>query len=172
MLLPGGIAALKFRPSCDIFVSKALNLFCQVWFLTYPFSCPFFELVRPRIVPWAPLYLFVPIFWVWTVCHSPERLAGRVNTAPLTIEGHLWAWRSLPCIWVPSHSEEWVLHSPELLIGRASNAPLTIEGHLWAWRSLLSIWVPSHSEEWVLRSPGLCDRSLSLLVELALLPSP
>ncbi len=35
-------------------------------------------------------------------------------------------------------------------------------------------WVsesPSHSDEWVLRSPELCDRSLSVLVELALLPS-
>ncbi len=31
--------------------------------------------------------------------------------------------------------------------------------------------VPSHSEEWVLRSSELCDRSLSVLVELALLPS-
>ncbi len=37
--------------------------------------------------------------------------------------------------------------------------------------ALRSVWVPSHSEEWVLRSSELCDKSLSLLVELALLPS-
>ncbi len=99
-------------------------------------------------------------------------LVGRASSAPLTIEGHLWACRSILRVWVSSHSEEWVLRSSELLVGRASIAPLTLEGHLWACRSLQSVWVPSHSEEWVLRSPELCDRSLSSLVELALLPSP
>ncbi len=62
--------------------------------------------------------------------------------------------------------------NPPLIVGRTSIAPLTIEGHLWACRSLLSIGVPSHSENWVLSSPELGDRLLSLLVELALLPSP
>ncbi len=51
-------------------------------------------------------------------------LAGRASIAPLTIEGYLWACRSLRSVWVPSHSEEWVLRSPELVIGRASIAPL------------------------------------------------
>ncbi len=55
-------------------------------------------------------------------------------------------------------------------IGTSLTLP-SLEGHLWACRSLRSIWVPTHSEEWVLRSSELCDRSLSLLVELALLPS-
>ncbi len=107
----------------------------------------------------------------WVICSS-ELLVGRASTAPLTIEGHLWACRSLLSVWVPSHSAEWILRFPELLVGRANTAPLTIEGHLWACRTLLSVWVPSHSEEWVLCSPELCDRSLSLLVKLALLPSP
>ncbi len=51
-------------------------------------------------------------------------LAGRASIAPLTIEGYLWACRSLLSVWVPSHSEEWVLRSPELVIGRASITPL------------------------------------------------
>ncbi len=50
--------------------------------------------------------------------------AGQASIAPLTIEGYLWACRSLLSVWVPSHSEEWVLRSPELDIGRASIAPL------------------------------------------------
>ncbi len=102
-------------------------------------------------------------------------LVGRASIAPLTIEGHLWACRSLLSVWVPSHAESWVLRSPELSqqpqvvrplyasllgcspYGQASIAPLTIEGHLWAYRSFLSVRVPSHSESWVLRFPELCD---------------
>ncbi len=76
------------------------------------------------------------------------RFQAVASIAPLTIEGHLWACRSLLSVWVPSRAESWVPRSPELsqqphalLFGRASIAPLTIEGHLWACRSLLSIWV-------------------------------
>ncbi len=134
---------------------------------------------------------------IWVPSHSeewdlrsPELLAGRASTAPLTIEGHLWACRSLlsivggasidpltleghlwACcsllsIWVPSHSEEWVLCSPKLLVGRDSTAPLTIDGHLWACRSLLASEFPL-----ILRNEFSALQS-SLLVELALLPSP
>ncbi len=58
------------------------------------------------------------------VPRSPELVIGRASIAPLTIEGYLWACRSLLSVWVPSHSEEWVLRSPELVIGRASITPL------------------------------------------------
>ncbi len=37
---------------------------------------------------------------------------GRASIAPLTIEGHLWACRSLLSVWVPSHSEEWIVLRP------------------------------------------------------------
>ncbi len=53
------------------------------------------------------------------------RLVGRASIAPLALEGHPWACRSLLSVWVPSHSDEWVLCSPELAVGRASIAPLT-----------------------------------------------
>ncbi len=58
------------------------------------------------------------------VPRSPELVIGRASIAPLTIEGYLWACRSLLSVWVPFHSEEWVLRSPELVIGRASITPL------------------------------------------------
>ncbi len=67
--------------------------------------------------------------------------AGRASIAPLTIEGYLWACRSLLSGEFPSHSEEWV--------------PLRSPAHDGACRSLLSGGVPSHSEEWVLHSPEL-----------------
>ncbi len=88
------------------------------------------------------------------LCDRSLSIVGRASMAPLTIEGHLWAYRSLLGIWVLSL---WGMSSPllELLIGRASTAPLTNEGHLWACRSFLSVWVPSHSEGWFLRSPEL-----------------
>ncbi len=38
----------------------------------------------------------------------------QASLAPLTIEGHLWACRSLLSVWVPSHSENWAIRSPEL----------------------------------------------------------
>ncbi len=95
------------------------------------------------------LSVWVPSHSEEWVLRSPELVVGRASSAPLTIEGHLWARRSLWGVWVPSHSEEWVLRSLELLIGRASTAPLSVEGHL------IGSWVPSHSEEWVLRSPEL-----------------
>ncbi len=50
------------------------------------------------------------------------------------------------------------------------SSPLS-RAHGWARRSPLSGGVSSHSEEWVLRSSELYDKSLSLLAELALLPS-
>ncbi len=56
------------------------------------------------------------------------------------------------------------------LILRNEFPPLS-RAHGWARRSPLSGGVSSHSEEWVLRSSELYDKSLSLLVELALLPS-
>ncbi len=65
-------------------------------------------------------------------------LAGRASIAPLTIEGYLWACRSLL-----SSLSFWGMSSP---LSRA---------HGWACRSLLSGGVPSHSEEWVLHSPEL-----------------
>ncbi len=46
--------------------------------------------------------------------------AGRASIAPLTIEGYLWACRSLLSGEFPSHSEEWVPRSPELMMGLAA----------------------------------------------------
>ncbi len=68
------------------------------------------EWVPPHSEEWVP--------------RPPELVIGRASIAPLTIEGYLWACRSLLSVWVPSHSEEWVLRSPELVIGRASITPL------------------------------------------------
>ncbi len=68
----------------------------------------------------------------------------------------------------------WGMSSPpsRARVGRASIAPLTLRV---IYEQAASFWAsefPSHSDEWVLRSPELCDRSLSVLVELAWLPSP
>ncbi len=84
--------------------------------------------------------------------------AGRASIAPLTIEGYLWACRSLRSVWVSLSF--WGMISPllralwSLLLVELALLP-SLEGYLWACRSLLSVWVPSHSEEWVLRSPEL-----------------
>ncbi len=78
-------------------------------------------------------------------------------------EGHLWACRSLLSVWVPSHSEEWVLRSPGLAVGRASTAPLN---QRVTYEHAAPVWASEF-----LRPPELCDRSLALLVEPALLPS-
>ncbi len=52
---------------------------------------------------------------------SPARIVATevlkqvvASIAPLTIEGHLWACRSLLSVWVSSRTESWVPRSPEL----------------------------------------------------------
>ncbi len=99
-------------------------------------------------------------------------------SSPLS-RAHDGACRSLLSGGVPSHSEEWVLHSPELVIGltlrsefsalqsspsvRASTAPLN---QRVTYEHAAPVWASEF-----LRPPELCDRSLALLVEPALLPS-
>ncbi len=59
------------RSHHQVFCVLSKNLYGRVRAVAL---CPFFELVRPRFVPWVPLYIFVPIFWVWTVWSLPKGL--------------------------------------------------------------------------------------------------
>ncbi len=124
------------------------------------------------------------------VLHSPELVIGR---ASITYE-YAAPFGASECPLIPrnecSAPQSSLLVEPALLPsprGPPMSMPLPSErrsslsfwgmssplsrAHGWARRSPLSGGVSSHSEEWVLRSSELYDKSLSLLVELALLPS-
>ncbi len=94
------------------------------------------------------------ILWIRPLMlHSyrPSNHAGRASIAPLTLEGHLWAC----CPFWALSVELALLPSPR---GSPMSMPLPSE-------RLSSFWGMSFP---LLR---LCDRSLALPVELALLPS-
>ncbi len=113
------------------------------------------------------------------VLHSPELVIG------LTLRSEFSALELLIGSWVPliPRNEFSALQSSpsvELALlpsirGSPMSMPLPSERPSFSAPqssvTLLNGRVPSHSEEWVLRSSELCDRSLSVLVELALLSS-
>ncbi len=117
------------------------------------------------------------------VLHSPELVIG------LTLRSEFSALELLIGSWVPliPRNEFSALQSSpsvELALlpstrGSPMSMPLPSERPSFSAPQSsvivplpnLSGGVPSHSEKWVLRSSELCDGSLSVLVELALLPS-
>ncbi len=119
----------------------------------------------------APLWASeVPLIWGMSV-RPPELAVGRASFAPSPRGSSM----SIPLPFERlsfSHSEEWVLRPPELVLVELALLPssrgLSMSRAAPFWASEF----PSHSDEWVLRSLELCDRSLSVLVELAWLPSP
>ncbi len=135
--------------------------------------------------------------WACRSCWAGSSLSFWGMSSPLS-RAHGWACRSLLSGGVPSHSEEWVLHSPELVIGLTLRSEFSaLELLIGSWvplipRNEFSALQGSPSVElallpfnrrvtyehaapfWAsefLRPPELCDRSLALLVEPALLPS-
>ncbi len=84
------------------------------------------------------------------------------SIAPLTVEGHLWACRSLLSVWVPSRAESWVPCSPELSQAASCSPGWSSQhcsphhrGSPMSMPLLLSGWLLSHAESWVPLSPEL-----------------
>ncbi len=99
----------------------------------------------------------------WVPC-SPELMVGLALLSERRSAFSFWGMSSpLSRARYRSHSEEWVLRSPELVVGRASTAPLN---QRVTYEHAAPVWASEF-----LRPPELCDRSLALLVEPALLPS-
>ncbi len=115
--------------------------------------------LRSGLIPNSPSYLPVPYLIFLTSCLVSSSVSS-------------WLRHPVPSNDLQQHS--CLLTRCELLsIPRVPGKAKIYHHHhpISTVNYILSVWVPSHSEEWVPCSPELCDRSLSLVVELALLPS-